>query len=114
MKRLATLSLAALVASSVAFTVPASAPNAGEKPTPGAILVRNATIWTQGPEGTLPEADLLIIDGKIERVGRNLDAPDGAHVIDATGKHVTPGLVDCPRPDCIVRGALPQLRRGYR
>lgn len=38
--------------------------------------------------------DVLIVDGKVERVGRNLRAPEGAEVIDATGKVVCPGLID--------------------
>ncbi len=62
---------------------------------PGAVLVRNATIWTSGPEGVLEEADLLVRRGKVSRVGKGLQAPDNAVVIDGTGKHVTPGLIDC-------------------
>ncbi len=61
---------------------------------PDAVLVRNATVWTQGPEGKLEGADLLVRSGRVEAVGQNLDAPSGAVEIDATGKHVTPGLID--------------------
>lgn len=61
---------------------------------PAAVLVRNATIWTQGPQGRLEGADLLVRAGKIAEVGRGLRAPSGAVVIDGTGKHVTPGLID--------------------
>ncbi|HWP81848.1 MAG TPA: amidohydrolase family protein [Bacteroidota bacterium] len=61
---------------------------------PAHVLVKNATIWTQGPQGKLDGADLLVAKGKIVRVGKNLTAPAGAVVIDATGKHVTPGLID--------------------
>jgi len=39
-------------------------------------------------------ADVLIVDGKIESVGRSLNTPDGADVIEAAGKVVAPGLVD--------------------
>ena len=63
-------------------------------PQPEYVLVKNATIWTEGPQGILKQADLLIERGKIARIGRNLKAPKGAQVIDATGKHVTPGLID--------------------
>ena len=59
------------------------------------VLVRGATVWTQGPQGTLDDADLLVRDGKIVAVGRGLSAPAGAITIDAKGKHVTPGLIDC-------------------
>jgi imidazolonepropionase-like amidohydrolase len=61
----------------------------------GTVLVRHATVWTEGPAGTLHDADLLVKDGKIVQVGKSLAAPSGATVIDATGKHVTPGLIDC-------------------
>ncbi|NIU78863.1 MAG: amidohydrolase, partial [Gammaproteobacteria bacterium] len=39
-------------------------------------------------------ADLLVRGGEIVEVGVDLDAPRGAVEIDATGKHVTPGLID--------------------
>jgi imidazolonepropionase-like amidohydrolase len=58
------------------------------------VLVRNATIWTMAEQGILENADLLVTEGRVTRVGRNLDAPAGATVIDATGRHVTPGLID--------------------
>lgn len=61
---------------------------------PAAVLVRNATVWTQGPQGRLEGADVLIRAGKIAEVGRGLRAPAGAVLIDGTGKHVTPGLID--------------------
>ena len=58
------------------------------------LLLKNATIWTCGPEGILSSADILIERGKIVRVGKNLATPSNATVIDGTGKHVTPGLID--------------------
>ncbi len=61
---------------------------------PAAVVVRNATVWSQGPLGRMENADLLIQAGKIVAVGPDLDAPRGAMEIDATGKHVTPGLID--------------------
>jgi imidazolonepropionase-like amidohydrolase len=61
---------------------------------PRHVLVRNATVWTMGPEGTLENADLLVSEGRVVRVGRNLQAPAGATLIDGTGRHVTPGLID--------------------
>lgn len=68
------------------------------------VLVKNATIWTSGPAGVLKNADLLVNAGKIEKVGPNLSAPAGATVIDATGRHVTPGLIDCHSHIAIQRG----------
>jgi len=62
---------------------------------PQSVLVKNATIWTQGKPGKLEGADMLVTKGKITQIGKNLNAPKDAVVIDGTGKHVTPGLIDC-------------------
>jgi imidazolonepropionase-like amidohydrolase len=61
---------------------------------PAVVLVRNATVWSQGPQGRMENADLLVRAGKVVQVGKGLNAPSGAVVIDGTGKHVTPGLID--------------------
>ena len=61
---------------------------------PAAIVVRNATIWTSGPQGRLEGADLLIRQGRVAAIGTDITAPAGAVEIDASGKHVTPGLID--------------------
>lgn len=39
-------------------------------------------------------ADVLILDGKVQATGKNLTAPKGVDVFDATGKIVSPGLID--------------------
>ncbi len=69
---------------------------------PDAVLVRNATIWTMGPDAVLENADLLVRRGKITAVGRNLSAPVGAAVIDAAGKHVAPGIIDAHSHSALV------------
>ena len=56
-----------------------------------AILIINAAIVN---EGKTLEGDLLIKNGRIETIGANLSAPDGAEVIDASGKWLLPGLID--------------------
>ncbi len=61
---------------------------------PTAVLVRNATLWTSSKRGILKKHDMLIADGKIKKIGRNLQVPENAHLIDAKGKHVTPGIID--------------------
>ncbi|RTL34355.1 MAG: amidohydrolase [Burkholderiales bacterium] len=71
---------------------------------PPVLLVRNATVWTSAAAGNLAGADLLVRDGRIAAVGRNLSAPAEALVIDATGKHVTPGLIDAHSHTAIQRG----------
>ena len=63
-------------------------------PTPGQVLIRNATVWTMSDAGIVTGADVLITDGKVVAVGPGLRAGSGALVIDATGRHVTPGIVD--------------------
>jgi len=61
---------------------------------PRHVLIQNATIWTQGLNGRIDNGDLLISQGKVVRVGHELVAPSGSIIIDATGKHITPGLID--------------------
>jgi imidazolonepropionase-like amidohydrolase len=67
---------------------------AGTPEQPDVVLVRNATIWTMGPQGIVENADLLVRRGRVVEVGRGLSAPAAARVIDASGRHVTPGLID--------------------
>jgi imidazolonepropionase-like amidohydrolase len=65
-----------------------------QQPAPaGPTLIRNATILTV-TKGTLTNTDLLLQNGKIAQIGKNLSAPAGAQVIDATGKYVMPGIID--------------------
>jgi imidazolonepropionase-like amidohydrolase len=57
------------------------------------VLIRNATLLTAaGPE--LTGASVLFADGKIVSVGKELTPPEGAVIVDGTGKYVTPGLID--------------------
>ncbi len=60
-----------------------------------AVLVNNATIWTCGAQGILDGYDILFVDGKVKNISRGIKSPKGALVIDGTGKHITPGLIDC-------------------
>jgi imidazolonepropionase-like amidohydrolase len=62
---------------------------------PAAVLIRGATVWTGGPQGTLEGADVLVTGGRIAAVGKGLAAPKNALVIDGAGKHVSPGIIDC-------------------
>lgn len=61
---------------------------------PTETLIRNATVLTV-THGTLPNSDVLIRNGKIAGVGKSLKASPDARVIDATGRYVMPGIVDC-------------------
>ncbi|SEM96608.1 Imidazolonepropionase [Chitinophaga rupis] len=63
------------------------------KPQQQDILIKNATVWTNEQQGKLENTDVLIRAGKIAQVGKNLPAGN-ALVIDGTGKHLTPGIID--------------------
>jgi len=62
-------------------------------PTQHDLLIKNATVWTNEKEGRLANTDVLVKAGKIVKIGKGLDA-GGAQVIDGTGKHLAPGIID--------------------
>ena len=57
------------------------------------LLFKNATVWTNEIEGILYNTDVLIENGKISAIGNDLSSSK-AKTIDATGKHLTSGIVD--------------------
>ena len=59
------------------------------------VLIQDATIWTAGEAGVIEAGDLLVVDGRIAAVGIDLDVPYDVTVVDGTGLHLTPGLIDC-------------------
>ena len=62
-------------------------------PTQENILIKNATVWTSDAAGKLLNTDVLIKNGKIAAIGKNLtDAT--AKIIDGTGKHLSAGIID--------------------
>ncbi|MES2778117.1 MAG: amidohydrolase family protein [Bacteroidota bacterium] len=64
-----------------------------ESPRQENILIKNATVWTNEAGGKMENTDVLVKNGKISAVGKNL-SESGARVIDGTGKHLTPGIID--------------------
>lgn len=64
-----------------------------EPPSTQDLLIKNATVWTSEKEGILQATDVLVQNGKIARIGKNLSAPN-ARIIDATGQHLTAGIID--------------------
>jgi len=77
--------------------IPLSYPNVGfgyrELPKQEDILFRNATVWTGEDAGILENTDVLVKKGKIAKIGQNLSR-GGARVVDASGKHLTAGIID--------------------
>lgn len=64
-------------------------------PKSGSFCIRNATVWTCEDAGVLKSTDVLVRDGKIVKVGACNDAElSGLNVIDGTGLHLTPGIID--------------------
>jgi len=57
------------------------------------VLITNATILTAVGD-RIEGGSILLRDGKIAAVGRGIEAPAGVTVVDATGKWVTPGIID--------------------
>ena len=77
----------------VAVTYPNNGFGFGSLPTAQNTLFKNATVWTNEAEGILKNTDVWVENGKIKAIGQNLNAP-GAVEIDATGKHLSSGIID--------------------
>jgi len=81
-------------------------------PDTGTLVFRHATVWTNGPQGTLSDADVCIAGGRILGVGKDLSVtalfpgrhPPSVTEIDATGKHLTCGIIDEHSHIAIQRG----------
>lgn len=56
------------------------------------VLLRNGVIHTEGARGTLDGGSVLIVDGRVAAIGRDLAGPAGAEVVDLHGRPVTPAL----------------------
>lgn len=85
MRRLAWVAFAALLLPSHTM-----AAEAGKDVT----AIVGGTLLTVGPQGTIEKGTVLIKDGKIAAVGKDLTVPAGATVIDASGRYVMPGVID--------------------
>jgi imidazolonepropionase-like amidohydrolase len=59
----------------------------------GNILIKNGTVLTV-TKGTLENTDILVRDGKIGQIGKNITPPPGVNVIDASGMYIMPGIID--------------------
>ncbi|MEZ4738415.1 MAG: amidohydrolase family protein [Flavobacteriales bacterium] len=73
-----------------------------EAPTAGTVILSHATVWTNGPQGILRNVDVCIHEGKVKAVGPELNVatlfpgkrPPKVTELNATGKHITCGIVD--------------------
>ncbi|GAB2915621.1 amidohydrolase family protein [Rheinheimera gaetbuli] len=58
------------------------------------VHIKNATVWTAEKDGVLENTDVIVRNGKFDKIGKNLTTPRGFDVIDASGMHLTPGMID--------------------
>jgi imidazolonepropionase-like amidohydrolase len=106
MKRVSSaLVLFAMAGCAVGGSPPAAAPTPGAsaatepfastyRPFPSqSTLIRGGTVMTAAGE-VIPNGEVLLVEGRIAAVGTQVSAPADARVIDATGRYVTPGLID--------------------
>jgi len=54
-------------------------------------LIRNAQLVN---EGQITESDVLLKNGRIEKIATSIQAPAGAKTVDADGRHLLPGMID--------------------
>jgi imidazolonepropionase-like amidohydrolase len=73
------------------------------KPNVETIIFKNATVWSNEKEGVLTETDVAISNGKIVAIGKNLSLAN-AKIVDASGKHLTNGIIDEHSHIAITRG----------
>ncbi len=83
------LSRITLAACLIAIPVAATA----QKDAPTDLVLKNATVMTAS-HGTIEHGSVWIHQGKIAAVGEQVNAPAGTVVIDASGKFITPGIID--------------------
>jgi imidazolonepropionase-like amidohydrolase len=87
------LRLARVSAIAGVFAASTVAVNAQSPTAPADLVIKNATVMTAS-HGTIQHGSVWLHNGKIAGVGATVSAPAGATVIDATGKYVTPGIID--------------------
>ncbi|WP_025762038.1 amidohydrolase family protein [Dyadobacter tibetensis] len=58
------------------------------------VLIQNTTVWTNEKDGIMENTDVLVKNGKIAQVGKNLKAGSGVKIINGHNKHLTSGIID--------------------
>ncbi|TVL62814.1 amidohydrolase family protein [Shewanella algae] len=76
------------------LTSPLQAYGRSELPGTEKLHIRNVTLWTSSEAGIIGNSDLLMANGKIEKIGTDLSTPAGYQVIEGVGMHLTAGIID--------------------
>lgn len=58
------------------------------------VHIKNATVWTSDKAGKLENTDVIVRNGVFTEIGKDLKTPSGFVEIDATGMHLTAGIID--------------------
>lgn len=74
-----------------------------ERPTDDDYLIKNATVWTNEKAGIMENTDVLVQNGKVVEIGKNINKDIGTR-IDGTGMHLTCGVIDEHSHIAISRG----------
>ena len=82
MLRAALISLTSLLQAQAPASLPAEAP----------LALIHATVWTSPEAPPLADATVLVRDGRIQAVGREVKAPSGAWVVDCQGRPLLAGF----------------------
>jgi imidazolonepropionase-like amidohydrolase len=59
-----------------------------------ATLITGADVWDGISDGAVPR-QVLVVDGRIQRLAEAIDPPPDAQVVDLSGHTLTPGFMDC-------------------
>ncbi|MEM9022816.1 MAG: amidohydrolase family protein, partial [Bacteroidota bacterium] len=68
------------------------------------LLIINATVWTNTDQGILRKTSVHLRNGKIQAIGQNLVVDGNPEILDAKGRHLTPGIIDEHSHIAISRG----------
>jgi imidazolonepropionase-like amidohydrolase len=60
----------------------------------GVSLIVGADVWDGISDSAAPQ-QVLVVDGRIQRLGDAIEPPPDAHVVDLSGHTLTPGFIDC-------------------
>jgi tryptophan 2-monooxygenase len=71
-------------------------------------LITGATVW-DGVSDFAPPQQVLVVDGRIDRVGEAIEAPAHAQLIDLSGHTLTPGFIDCHTHVAVMPPVSPAL-----